>query len=271
MNISPGSAPRPGGTVHADRMDVIERRNRATDEALRRRADELAGHRRELAERARRIPGELSRARVLAGTDLADGLRRLRDDTRTRLSDPDYPDRLAAATSELGTRYLRRVAELHTAVAARTLAGLDTAVPRFTAGRWTPPVTAPPARGRRQEGLIWLGAVPAGYGLIRLGWIGGPPSPVIAGIAVSAALAVACWATRTRRAAARRTRLTRWTAELLADTRQSLEMEYNRRELEVEPQVRGLLVELSARLEQQVAAHERAVRTVRGRRGAVGR
>ena len=108
-----------------------------------------------------------------------------------------------------------------------------------------------------------LGAVPAGSGLVRLGWRDGPPSPLLAGLVVSAALAAVCWIVGVRRIAARRGRVERWTASVLVELRQALELEHHRRELEVEPRVRGRLVELSARLDRQVAAHQRAVRTLR--------
>ncbi len=228
--------------------------------ALRDRADELAGHRRELAERARGIAGGLSRVRILAGAELADGLRRLREDSADRLADPDHPRHLAAAVAELGRRYLHRVAELHTALAARTLAGLDTGAPRFTADPWTPPPAAPPRRTRQREGLLLLGAVPVGCGLLRLVWADGPTSPLVAGLAVSVVLAAVCWIVGARRSGARRDRLERWSASVLAEARQALELEHHRRELDVEPQVRGRLVELSARLERQMAAYQRAVR-----------
>ncbi|MGI8815880.1 MAG: hypothetical protein ACR2G2_11580 [Pseudonocardia sp.] len=281
-------------------MDVIERRALATDQALRRRAEELAAHRRELAERPRRLGTELAQARLGASTALTAGLRQLSEDARARLAHPDrgYPELLAVAVVELGERYLCRAEELTTAAAGRALAGLDTTPPALAATDWVPRpdwasrpdwvarpdwasrpdwvpplISPPPDRGRwpADEQVLAVAGLSAGAGLVRLAWIGGPPAPVTAGLAVSAAMAVAWWVTRTRRVAAERARLTQWTSEVLAELRTSLEVAFAERLLELEPRVRAALAELSARLDQQVAAHDRGVRAALARRREVAR
>lgn len=198
---------------------------------------------------------ELVEVRTTASTELADGIRQLRDESRTRLARPDrhYPRQLADGIAELGLRYLHRTHDLTHTAAARALNGLDTAVPPLIV-EWTPPVISPAPRRRgwsAEEGTIVATSVIGAATLARwTTFAGALPAPLTAGVSVSLVVGVAWGLTSTRRAAAERARLQQWTTEVLHDTHSVLESAFTQRLVDAR---RGMRQVLAA---HACAAHE---------------
>jgi len=149
---------------------------------------------------------DLKRLRLCADADLTAALGRLQVDARAHLArfDSGYPAALTGAATELGRRYLVHV---HGSVG-----------PELPGPRWTPPPLPTPPERRRWSTEQWLFAVsaaPTATYVLRFAWSGGPPSPLVAGLAAAAALFVALWASAARRAKAERDRLDQWTKEVL--------------------------------------------------------
>jgi hypothetical protein len=218
----------------------------------------------ELAERSRGFLDDLAEVRATASADLADGIRELRGESRTRLARPDvhYPEHLAEAVAELGHRYLRRTHDLTYAAAARALTGLDAAVPPLVV-EWAPSsISPPPHRGRwgGEERTIAVSSVIGAATLARWPMFAGTlPAPVTAGVSVSLVLAVAWWLASTKRCAAERASLERWTNEVLNDTRSTLESAFAQRIMDAQRQMRHVLQHQAARLDAQTAAANRPV------------
>ncbi len=246
------------------------------DLVLRRRAEELAARRRALAARSGVLRTDLARTRLLAAAELADGLRRLRDDGRGYLDRADaaarrdYPDLLAAGVAELGRRHRLRTRALLAGPASRALVGLDPVDPidpvqpfeaRPPAGPGRPP---PGPRWPAEERLVLFAGASAGVGLVRLAWVAGPlpPGPAV-GISVAVSLGVLCWLVGARRAASERARLAHWTHEVLGDTRAGLDAAFAEQALTAERRIRAALEQAATRLDGAVAAHHRSVRAMR--------
>ncbi len=200
----------------------------------------------ELAGRLSWFADELAQVRTTASSELAQGIRQLRDETRARLEvpDPDYPELLAAAVAELGRRFLRRTHDLTYAAAARTLAGLDTAVPPLIV-EWTPPPISPAPRRDRwsaEERAIAVSSMIGAATLAR--WpvlVGTLPAPLTAGVSVSLVLGAAWALASTRRSGAERARLRQWTNEVLNDTRSVLESDFTQRLVDARRRMRHVL------------------------------
>lgn len=216
-------------------MDVIDRGRPAPPP----RAVDLAG-------RLSWFNDELVQVRTTASTELAQGIRQLRDETRVRLAvpDPRYPDLLAAAVAELGRRYLRRTHDLTYTTAERALSGLDVAVPPLTGG-WEPPALSPPphrARWSAEERAIAATSVFGAATLAR--WplmVGALPAPLAAGVSVSLVLGIAWALASTKRAGTERARLQQWTAEVLHDTHSVLESAFTQRLVDAKRRMRHVL------------------------------
>jgi hypothetical protein len=219
----------------------------------------------ELAERSRGFLDDLAEARATASSDLARGIRELREDSRTRLARPDvhYPDHLTAAVTELGRRYLHRTHNLTHAAAARALPGLDVTLPTFVV-EWTPSAISPPPRRRRwsaEEAMIAVTSVIGAGTLVRWPMFTGAfPAPLTAGVSVSLVLALAWWLASTKRSAAERAKLERWTTEVLNDTRITLESAFAQRYLDAQRQMRHLLQQQADRVDARRAAPTRPLR-----------
>lgn len=222
----------------------------------------------ELAERSRGFLDDLAEVRTTASAELAEGIRQLRGDSRTRLTRPDvhYPEHLAEAVAELGRRYLRRTHDLTHAAAARAVTGLDVAVPPLML-EWAPTSISPPRRGRwwGEERMIAVSSVIGAATLAKWPMFAGAfPAPVTAGVSVSLVLALAWWLASTKRSAAERARLERWTNEVLNDTRSTLESAFAQRLMDAQRQMRHALHQHAARLDARTAAPNRPVRASPG-------
>jgi hypothetical protein len=222
-------------------MDVIERGGTARRPYRRGRAADPV-------ERYRLFTTELAEVRVAVSAELNEAVQQLRADARARLVHPDrqYPAALVAAVTELDRRYVCRADDLTYRVAARALAGYDTAVPPFAIA-WTPPVIATPHRGRRRTAeLIMMAALTVGLLLLRLPWMAGTlPSPLVCGVTVSVGLALAWWMAASRRANAAEDALTRWTEEVLRDAQNNVQSALSGRQLDVQRQMRETLLMLA--------------------------
>jgi hypothetical protein len=210
----------------------------------------------ELGRRLRWFTDALAGVRTTASTELATGIRELRNDARIRRRRPDrdYPSDLVVAVAELGRRYLVRTHELTHAVATQALTGLGTAVPPLIID-WTPPAL-PPAPHRAwwsaEESAIAVSSVIGAATLAR--WTmfaGGLPAPLTAGLSVSLVLGVAWSTTSTRRSAAERNRLEQWTNEVLNDTRSALEAAFAQRLVDANHRMREVFHERADMMDTQ--------------------
>ncbi|MGQ0479425.1 MAG: hypothetical protein ACT4O0_00105 [Pseudonocardia sp.] len=248
------------------------------DQALRRRAEGLAVRRRALAGRSGVLRTDLARTRLLAAAELADGLRRLRDDSRCHLDRADaaarrvYPELLAAGVAELGRRHRLRTRALLAGSASRALAGLveDPVDLRGPVESRSPaaPVRLPPGpRWPAEERLMVFAGMSAVVGLIRLAWAAGPlpPGPTV-GISVAVGFGVLCGLVGARRAAGERARLAHWTHEVLGDTRAGLDAAFAEQALAAERRIRAALERAAVRLDAEVTAHHHRVRSMRAGR-----
>jgi hypothetical protein len=242
---------------HAARRELV------TGRALDQEGAELTAGLRELAVESRRLRTDLAELRRASSVELAGALRTLRDDARLRLGQADragrasFPEQFRAAATELAGRVADRT-EGRWAGAARSIGGPGWPRPEL-------PVVALPGRSNRfrlDERIMLLVGVSSVLGLGRqllssmagAAWaLGGVAVPAAVGVCVG----VAWWLARSRRAAADRARLGRWTSEVLADLHTALEAMLTERALAAERQLVPLL-------DRQVEARRDALSAKRG-------
>lgn len=254
--------------MHPEADGVAWRHRVAVERAMRRRLDELAARRDALRAESGRVPADLARLRLDLSNEVADALRRLRDDAWAYLETADraarraFPELFTAATTELVVRTSARLKGLG-------LVGTDRAGP---APRSWPNASR---RGRRtsvEDRLTVLVGASGGIGLGRL-LLALVPADGAAGagavsLAVGLGVGVACWLAGIRRAVAERTRLRRWVSEALADLRTGLDASLSERLLDAERRlnrgIAGRVGELNAELrEHELVARRLGMRGLR--------
>ncbi|MBO0875526.1 MAG: hypothetical protein J2P19_19270 [Pseudonocardia sp.] len=233
--------------MHPTPDEVARRHRLAVEQAMRRRHDELTGRRDALRAEPVRVRADLARLRLGVSSEVADALRRLRDDSRAYLDTADraarraFPELFAAAATELTLRVGARLRGLG-------LSGPDRARPAHR-----PRVGA--SRRRRwvsvEDRLTVLLGASGGIGLGRLLLAlmpaDGTTGVVSVSLAVGLGVGVACWLAGIRRAVAERARLRRWLSEALADLRAGLDSGLSERLLAAE---RGLITDIAGRTEE---------------------
>lgn len=253
--------------------DVAWRHRLAVERAMRRRQEELIARRDALRAEPSRVRAELARLRLDVSNEMAEALRRLRDDARAYLDTADqaarraFPELFAAAATELTVRVSARLKGLG-------LVDPDRARP---AHRLRADIPRPRRRVSAEEGLTVLMGVSGGIGLGRLLLAlvpaDGTEGVVAVSLAVGIGVGVACWLAGVRRAVAERARLRRWMSEALADLRAGLDASLAERLLAAE---RSLVRGVAGRVEEldtELREHELvALRlAARGGRPSAGR
>jgi hypothetical protein len=240
--------------------DVARRHRLAVERAMRRRRDELAARRDALRAEPSRVRADLLRLRLTASNEVADALRRLRDDAWAYLDTADraarraFPELFAAAGIELTVRVSARLKGLG-------LVGADRARPARLARAWV-------GRRRRrvsvEDRVTVLVGASGGIGLGRLSLMLVPADGAAGVAAVSLAaglgVGVACWLAGIRRAGAERARLRRWVSQALDDLRAGLDASLSERLLDAERRLYAGIAGRVAELDAELREHELVAR-----------
>jgi nicotinamide mononucleotide adenylyltransferase len=272
-----------------DRRRQAARREQATETALGRRADELAGRRRELTgESTRGARAELTALRMTTTQRLDDARRALRDQARDHLERADnagrarFPELFATAAIELGEGAL---AEFDTGLTEQFDGRADPPTDPPTDPRTDPPTEAarpdapaptitPPGRSGRsalEERVMPMLGASGGLGLGR--FLMPPLAEAFPGaqgailpLAVGVGVAAACWLARARHAAADRSRLLNWAVEVLTDVRAAADAALAERTLAADRRLVALGERATEEVVDELRAHDRLVRRVAVRR-----
>ena len=260
-----------------DRRRHAGHRGKATEAVLGRRADELAGRRRELTgESSRESRAELTALRMATTQRLDDARRALRDQARDHLDQADrtgrarFPELFAGAATQLGEAAL---AEFDTNLTERFDGRAD---PPEDAARPDPPAPAIVLPGRSGRSALEERVIPVlgASGGLGLGRYLMPPvleafpaaQGVVLPLAVGAGVAAACWLARARHASADRSRLVQWVAEVLGDVRAATDAALTERALAADRRLVALGERAADEVLDELRAHDRLTRRVAVRR-----